>query len=96
MSVFKTKITRHGLEYDAIISVKFKNELQKLLGLSHKKLNRWLMTNDVVDCRAANDHYGKIMAKPSFIEDYTTDSFIEIDGNFTILGNNDKQPTRTK
>jgi hypothetical protein len=78
MKVFKTTLVRHGLEYDAVVSVKVKSELQKMLSLSHKKLNRWLVTNDVVENRAANDHPGKVMIKPSFIEDYTPDSFIEM------------------
>jgi hypothetical protein len=79
MPTFKATIIRHGLEYDAIIFVKVKKELKELLNLSHKKLNRWLITHDVVENRAAKDHQGKIMGKPSFVEDYTVDSFIEID-----------------
>jgi hypothetical protein len=85
MPVFRSTITRHGLEYDAIISVKVKSELKNLLNLSHKKLNKWLITKDVVTNKAANGNPGKILAKPSFIEDYTIDSYIIIDNNFTTV-----------
>jgi len=85
MYTYRVEIIRHDLEYDAIIAVNSKKDIKKLLNISNNKLKMWKVTKNPDDIKAATLRPGKVLARPSFInDDYSFDSYVEIDTNFTI------------
>jgi hypothetical protein len=84
LKVFRAKILRHGLIYDAIIATKNKTELRQMFNLAHRQLWKWTVSRMPLEVKTANKNPRKLMARLAFVnDDEIPGSYVEIDNNFT-------------